>query len=100
MDNLAKTGTIKAFERYEKILIDAAFSPQCNDELPMSGGHLLWMCQHCLDNISDDISDDDLFKYSRWLGYVQGIMATKNLLTVREERDITRPWFRGKTNAI
>jgi hypothetical protein len=32
-------------------------------------------------------------KTSRWVGYVQGIMAVRGLLDVQAERDRTRPFF-------
>ena len=34
-----------------------------------------------------------LDKTSRWLGYVQGVMAAEGMPSVREERDFSRPMF-------
>ncbi|WP_127275177.1 hypothetical protein [Mesorhizobium sp. M8A.F.Ca.ET.021.01.1.1] len=33
-------------------------------------------------------------KANRWLGYIQGVLIERGLLTVQEERDATRPYFR------
>lgn len=33
-------------------------------------------------------------KLNRWLGYIQGALITRGILSVREERDATRPIFR------
>jgi hypothetical protein len=32
-------------------------------------------------------------KLSRWLGFVQGVMAAQGLITVAEEREASRPLF-------
>jgi hypothetical protein len=35
-------------------------------------------------------------KANRWLGFIQGIMIERGLLTVKEERDFTRPFFKNE----
>jgi hypothetical protein len=35
-----------------------------------------------------------LMKLNRWLGYIQGVLITKGITTIDEERDWTRPLFR------
>jgi hypothetical protein len=51
--------------------------------------NLRWMVQTCL----DEIHTMPLDKVSRWVGFIQGVLATKGLLSVSEERDRTRPLF-------
>jgi hypothetical protein len=51
------------------------------------------MCEHCLKNISL-ASGMSVDKFSRWLGFVQGVMIMRKFTTVKEERDWTRPWLR------
>jgi len=53
-----------------------------------SFGNLRWMADRCL---SDDTMPLD--KVSRWVGFIQGVLATQGLLSVAEERDRTRPLF-------
>ena len=57
-----------------------------NDKLCHS--HLIWMCQQIIDR--DDFPID---KLNRWLGFVQGVMSTRALITVDEERDASREAF-------
>jgi len=91
-------GSLKAFARYRDMLRAKGAKPVNETELPngdpTSLNHLLWMCEHCLKNISDrgGMSTD---KYSRWMGYVQGVMIMRKLTTVEEERNTTRPWLRN-----
>jgi hypothetical protein len=51
--------------------------------------HLIWMCEYCLENLETMPID----KLSRWVGFVQGIMAANKVLDVDEERNRTRPIF-------
>lgn len=50
--------------------------------------NLRWMIMRCL---GDDTMPTD--KISRWIGFIQGVLATKGLLSVAAERDRTRPLF-------
>ena len=49
--------------------------------------HLMWM----LDQIHTCVVGGD--KAHRWLGFVQGILISRGLASVNEERDFTRPYF-------
>ncbi len=51
--------------------------------------HLLWMLDHLLDNM--EIFPVD--KTSRWIGFVQGVLAANGILNTKAERDRTRPLF-------
>ena len=35
-----------------------------------------------------------LMKLNRWLGYIQGVLISRGITTITEERDWTRPLFR------
>jgi hypothetical protein len=35
-----------------------------------------------------------LMKLNRWLGYIQGVLISRGITTVTEERDWTRPLFK------
>lgn len=79
----------KLFARYRDILkTDDSSSrgvvPECTD-IP----HLIKMCDYVLVNISTM----DLMKVNRWLGYIQGVMSSIGLISVKEEREFTRPIF-------
>lgn len=49
--------------------------------------HLSWMLEEIIS------SDMPWGKKCRWLGYVQGVMASKFILVVDEERDRTREFL-------
>lgn len=54
-----------------------------------SNSHLRWMCQTAIDDSHAWPAD----KLSRWLGFVQGVMCARGLVTVEGERDLSRPMF-------
>ena len=62
--------------------------PQFNDEL--NDLHLLWMLNEIETNKEQTVT-----KKHRWLGYVQGILISKNYTTVADERNATRDLFDG-----
>lgn len=74
-------------QRYLRVLNVTAFN---NEQNPTSSGHLVWML---LQLGSEEMSET---KKHRWFGYIQGCMVMKNLITVQEERDLTRGIFNGK----
>ena len=51
--------------------------------------NLAWMCRTALENIDSFPVD----KLNRWLGFVQGVLCMKGLITVEGERDYSRPLF-------
>ncbi len=61
----------------------------------LSGGdetsteNLAWMCRTAMAG-ADTLPLD---KLSRWLGFVQGVMAARGQLSVPEEREVSRPLF-------
>lgn len=87
-------GTISAFERYKTLLeTKKAKALDLSDDDPTSLNHLLWMCNTMIKNLKTDPAYP-IDKASRWLGFVQGILIAKKLTTVKDERNITRPWFK------
>ena len=73
------------FKRYA-IILRGCSSGDPGDKT--SPGHLLKVCEEAMKR--QDFPDD---KTSRWLGFVQGVMAVKGLICVDEERNITRASF-------
>ena len=52
--------------------------------------HLIWMLQQIQ---SDDSMSST--KRHRWLGYIQGILVSKQSFSVQDEREYTRDIFNG-----
>lgn len=53
--------------------------------------HLKWM-------LTEIITNSKKYSYGkmcRWLGFIQGILASKNIISVTIERDFSRPLFKG-----
>lgn len=78
------------FARYEKIA-----ETQEHDALAqnsrLSLANIIWMFREA--RLSTDPFPED--KAGRWLGFVQGCLAMRGLIDVDQEREITRPLFRG-----
>lgn len=87
-------GSLKAFKRYRDMIslkgVKAKNHTDLEDGDTTSLEHLLWMCEHCIQRIPQGMSVD---KYSRWMGYIQGVLVCKKLTTVENERNTTRPWL-------
>lgn len=65
-------------------------TPIENSNEALTDSHLAWM----LSELSNpDMSET---KKHRWLGYIQGVLATKTPIVVNEERNDTRDVFKGK----
>lgn len=58
--------------------------------------HLQWMLNHTLAHVMSWPTD----KTSRWIGFVQGVMACSHLLDCNAERDRTRPFFHAAYDAM
>lgn len=58
--------------------------------------NLRWMCAKCLEEIDNWPTD----KISRWIGFVQGVLAAQHHLDVSAERDRTRPFFHEAYEAM
>lgn len=51
--------------------------------------NLLSLCNEVINHAADHPFD----KLNRWLGFVQGVLATAKVIDVQEERNYTRPKF-------
>lgn len=79
--------------RYLEIV--ATIRPNTNPADPTSIQHIEAMCRHLIDH-----PDMLLDKQSRWLGYIQGVLAVRGHLNVMEERDLTRPMYHEAYRAM
>ena len=90
-------GSLKTFQYYKHLLENMRVKARNHAELPTgdctSLEHLLWMCDTCIPNIRSDGRGYSVDKYSRWLGYVQGVLVCKGLTTVHAERDRVREFM-------
>lgn len=79
--------SVTLFERYSAVLKPL---PEFDSTVDgCSREHLLWMCQTAIENATSWPVD----KLSRWLGFVQGVLTLRGLLTVDGEREFSRPLF-------
>lgn len=82
---------IELFARYRTLIIkaeDEGLDPFAKDPR-LSLANLRWMATQCIAHIS--VWPED--KISRWLGFIQGCLATRGYIDVDAERDATRPMF-------
>lgn len=75
------------FERYMKICEE--YRDESIDIDETHPHHLGWMCASALGSLETFPVD----KLSRWLGFIQGCLTMRGLITVQEERDFSRPLF-------
>ncbi len=83
-----RSATAILFQRYADLLEGASDeAPPC--DLMTDTQNLRWMCRTALENIDSFPID----KLSRWLGFVQGVLTMRGMITVNGERDFSRPLF-------
>ncbi len=63
---------------------------------PTSLGHLRWMINECINELETYPID----KISRWIGFVQGVLTVKGILSTEGERNRTRPFFHEAYEAM
>lgn len=85
---------IQLFERYYWLLADTKRPLPLQDKCDRE--HLMWLCYTAIDGIKNESMPYG--KLCRWLGFIQGILCVANITTVDEERDFTRPIFKGEPN--
>lgn len=89
-------GNILALNRYKKMLEDRKVNAKNEVETnPLSLPHALWMINEALSVYKKTPFTYPLDKYSRWLGFIQAILVMHKVTTVNNERNVTRPWFKG-----
>lgn len=91
-------GSVKAFKRYKEMIEKKGIKPS-DETLKDNGdttslGHILFMCNKCINSIEKG-SEMSVDKYSRWLGYIQGILIMRGMTSVENERNTTRPWLKN-----
>ncbi len=89
-----RSATKVLFERYIRLIRESAPIVEAYESEETSNDHLTWMCVKSLENL-DKWPED---KLSRWLGYVQGVLAVRYVINVQEERDLSRPLFHAAYN--
>ena len=97
MDVIYDKGSYKTFLYYKEMLEKMKIKPK-NHTLEKNGDptsleHLLWMCGEGLKMVRADGRGTTVDKYSRWLGYIQGVLICKKLTTVEAERDRVREFM-------
>ena len=95
-----REATRRLFERYRTLCtaaLAAGAPPLAPADAPAETAlpHLVWMCDAALASLDADPID----KGSRWLGYVQGVLVMRGLVTVGAERDFSRPLFHAAYRA-
>lgn len=82
------TASSKLAERYMLILEGRHPDPHALSP-DLCHTHLRWMCATIVSNAYCWPVD----KISRWLGFIQGVMASQSLISVSVERDFSRELF-------
>lgn len=73
-------------DRYDAICVEKTPIAACLPNPGTGWAHLRWM----LIQLRGDVTGN---KAHRWLGFIQGVMAERGIISVQEERDFTRPFF-------
>jgi hypothetical protein len=72
----------------EQLQFETLYGRDEKEQKEVSAENLSWMAHHILSN--RELPSD---KISRWLGFIQGVLAMRGLLSVAAERDATRGIF-------
>lgn len=88
LSNAEAVAAVTLFSRYRAVIMD-------NREV-LDGGpnecasdHLINLCNEVIEKHQKYPFD----KLSRWMGFVQGVLASKGLVSVEEERNYSRPFL-------
>lgn len=87
MSDPVRSATLVLFARYEALIRQEQRSAEANDDPRLSLDNLVWLCERAR---QPDLGLP-IDKLSRWLGFVQGCLAMRGLISVDEERDLSRP---------
>ena len=82
---------IPVLKPYFELLQNHTDKPIQSNKGSTDFSHLLWMLNYILEN-SESMPYG---KLNRWLGFIQGCLITRGLLTVEYERDRTRPYLQA-----
>lgn len=91
-DNPVRRATVHAFTCNMAKLKHLGIQPVCGEleKDVLSLPHAMWMCETALKGLQ---AGEPLDKYSRWLGFVQAVLAHLAVITVAQERTSTRAAF-------
>lgn len=98
---MSEQGTLNAVNRYIEMINGKGVTNAVNHTETENGDpthleHLLWMLNTLKIKVVPGAANGfDVAKYSRWLGFIQGVLICKKMTTVENERNVTRPWFQG-----
>ncbi len=90
-----KTIPKELLQHYRQICI-SILPPNVVTEIKQKEGsetepeHLIWMLTEIQENLTMSST-----KRHRWLGYIQGILVSKGVIDVKQEREYTRGMFNG-----
>lgn len=77
---------VEIIDRYDAILQRYCSYSKCMPNPGTSIPHLRWML--------NELRGPMIYgKANRWLGFIQGIMVSQEMISVEVERDFTRPLF-------
>ena len=93
-DNPLRNASLEVIVGLQHVIQVSELLP--SDNVETSADNLKWMCVTLVENINTFPVD----KISRWIGFVQGVLACQGLLNVTEERDRTRPLFHAAYQAM
>ena len=77
------------------ILIDNLEDPN-PPNVDTSIPHLMWMAK----TINETIDIWPIDKSNRWVGFIQGVLATRGMMDTKAERNRTRPLFHAAYKAM
>lgn len=89
MSDQVRSATLVLFARYEALIRQEQRAAEASEDPRLSLDNLVWLCERARE---PDLGLP-LDKISRWLGFVQGCLAMRGLISVDEERDLSRPLF-------
>lgn len=75
-------------DKYEYLLKESGAICKQDENNFMSNDHLLWMISEMR-----NFDWDKYGKFCRWLGFIQGLMCERKMLSVMAERNFTRKFF-------
>lgn len=88
LSNAEAVAVLTLFKRYRAIILDN--EDKLNGGVSeCAAGHLVNLCTEVIDNHQKYPFD----KLSRWMGFVQGVLAVNGLISVEDERNFSRPFL-------
>jgi hypothetical protein len=86
LSGLEVKAVLVLFTRYRELIVKHQ-SEMTSDVKDCDPEHLIRLCNEVIENHQRYPFD----KLCRWMGFVQGVLATQEIIQVEEERDFSRP---------